>query len=171
VEPDEVDSLLDAGIVDVGFVYDYTLAPRPWRHPHTLMSSSTIVLAVPDHLDFDDRIRTPADLDPLRDMAWIGNSRDTGDDELSARLCALAGWVPHIGHRADSLEVVVDLVVAGQGVSVLPSDAVEAQRVRTVALDLADIRRRMWSTVRAGTQQWPANNAVIDHISAVIAGR
>lgn len=76
-------------------------------------------------------------------------------------------------HRApaDSLGLVVDLVLAGHGVSLLPSDKVEARQVRTVALDLADTRRRMWSTVRAGTQQWPANHAVIDHIRAAITGQ
>jgi DNA-binding transcriptional LysR family regulator len=167
-EPDEVLALLDDDLIDLGFVYDYTLVPRVWRHPHTLMGAGAMVLAVPDDADLPDRIRTPADLDVLRDIAWIGNSRDSGDDELSARLCALAGWIPKIRHRADSLDLVVDLVRAGEGVSVLFADSVQAQRVRTVSLDLARTERRMWSVVRTGTQAWPATTAVIDHVQAQI---
>ena len=154
-EPDEVFALLDSDGIDLGLVYDYTLVPRAFRHPHTLISSATMVLAVPDDADVPDRIATPSDLDSLRGTAWIGNSRDSGDDELSARLCALAGWVPRIRHRADDLDLVVDLVRAGEGVSVLVADSNQAARVRTVALDLARAERRMWSVVRAGTQAWP----------------
>jgi DNA-binding transcriptional LysR family regulator len=165
-EPDEVDALLDADLIDLGLVYDYTLVPRQWRHSPTLLSTRPMVLAVPPGLVVADRIRTPEDLDPLRDLDWIGNSRDTGDDELAERLCALAGWTPRLRHRADSLELVVDLVLAGQGVCVLATDAPETQRVRTVPFDLARTERRMWSLVRAGTQAWPATVAVIDRVRA-----
>ncbi|MBA2516307.1 MAG: LysR family transcriptional regulator [Solirubrobacterales bacterium] len=168
-EPTEVADLLDRGEIDLGFVYDYTLVPRAWRHPHALMSTSTIVLAVPDDAVVPDRLSGPSDLDVFRDTAWIGNSRDTGDDELAARLCALAGWTPRVRHRVDSLELVADLVLAGQGISVLPADTPEAHRVRTVALDLARVERRMWTMVRAGTEDWPATNAVIDHVRAHLA--
>jgi len=163
-EPDEVDALLDADEIDVGFVYDYTLVPRVWRHVHTLLSTHPMVLVVPPDSAVPDRIRTPCDLDPLRDTGWIGNSRDTADDELAARLCALAGWAPRIQHRADSLELVVDWVLAGQGVCVLPTDVPEIRRARTVPLDFVTTERRMWSLVRAGTQAWPATVAVIDHV-------
>ncbi|MET3803320.1 DNA-binding transcriptional LysR family regulator [Nakamurella sp. UYEF19] len=168
-EPDEVIALLDTDVIDIGFVYDYTMVPRRWTHPHQHLSTSTMVLAVPQDISLPDRITTPADLAPLRNVGWIGNSRDTGDDELSARLCALAGWLPRMTHRADSLDLVVDLVLAGHGVSVLPTDSFEAQRVRTVALDLADTGRRMWSLVRSGAEQWPANRAVVENVCRQIA--
>lgn len=163
-EPSEVDELLDADQVDLGFAYDYTFVPRAWRHPHFLLHGSPMVLAIPPGVEIADRIVTPADLNPLRDREWIGNSRDTGDDELAARLCALGGWTPRVRHRADSLELVVDLVLAGQGTCVLPTEAPEAQRVHTVPLDLAQIERRMWSVVRPGTEAWPAIVAVVEQV-------
>jgi DNA-binding transcriptional LysR family regulator len=168
-EPTEVDALLDADLIELGFVYDYTLVPRSWRHVPTLLATRPMVLAVTPDAQVPDRIRTPADLDSLRDMDWIGNSRDTGDDELAARVCALAGWTPRLRHRADSLELVVDLVLASEGVCVLPTDAPETRRLRTVPFDLARTERRMWSLVRAGTEAWPATVAVIDRVCAHVA--
>ena len=169
-EPPEVLSLLDDDRIDLGFVYDYTLVPRSWRHPGTLLHASPMVLAVPDNAVVPERIATAADLGSLRDQHWIANSRDSGDDELTERLCALAGWTPTIAHRVDNLDLVADLVLAGQGISVLVADAPQAARVRTVPLDLADVQRRMWSVVRAGSGAWPATTAVLDHLAGQLPG-
>jgi len=169
-EPAEVDELLDAGQIDVGFVYDYTLVPRGGRHVRSLLCSNPMMLAVPPDSAVPERLGSPGDLDGLRDELWIGNSRDPGDDELAARLCALGGWAPRIRHRVDSLELVVDLVLAGQGVSLLPADASGADRVRMVPVSLARAERRMWSVIRAGTQEWPATRAVIGAVRRQVGG-
>lgn len=161
-EPTEVDELLDADQIDLGFVYDYTMVPRGGRHVRSLLGSRPMMLAVLPDSAAPATIRTPEDLESVRDAFWIGNSRDSGDDELAARLCALAGWTPRVRHRADSLELVIDLVLAGHGVSLLPADAPGAGRLRMVPLALARIDRRMWSVVRAGAQAWPATTAVIE---------
>ena len=76
----------------------------------------------------------------------------------------MAGWTPRVRHRADSLELLADLVTAGDGVSVLPADRPEARRVRTVPLDLVRTEQRTWGLVRAGTGGWPATAAVIGHL-------
>ena len=166
-EPDETEALLDDDRVDLGLAWDYTLVPRVWRHVATLLSSTPMLLAVPPGTPVADRLRTPADLEPLRDLDWIGNSRGPGDDELASRLCAMAGWTPRVRHRADSLELLADLVSAGEGVTVLPADRPAARRVRTVALDLVRTEARTWSLVRAGTESWPATAAVIGHLAGV----
>jgi DNA-binding transcriptional LysR family regulator len=181
-EPPEVDELLDAGQIDVGFVYDYTLVPRGYdytlvprgydytlvprggRHVRSLLCSNPMMLAVPPESAVPAQLGSPDDLEGLRDELWIGNSRDPGDDELAARICALGGWTPRIRHRVDSLELVIDLVLAGQGVSLLPANVHGADRVRMVPVSLARAERRMWSVIRAGTQKWPATMAVIEAV-------
>jgi len=163
-EPAEVDELLDAGQIDVGFVYDYTLVPRGGRHVRSLLCSNPVMLAVPPESAVPAQLGSPDDLEGLRDELWIVSSRDPGDDELAARICALGGWTPRIRHRVDSLELVIDLVLAGQGVSLLPANVHGADRVRMVPVSLARAERRMWSVIRAGTQKWPATMAVIEAV-------
>lgn len=169
-EPLEVDALLDDDLVDLGFEYDYTLVPRGGRGVCTLLSTSEMVLAVHPDLDPGHPIRTPADLAYFRDVDWIGNSRDTADDELAERLCALAGWAPRVRHRADSLDLVVDLVLASRGVCLIAEEAPESRRLPTVRVEFVSAQRRMWSVVRDGGQDWPATNAVIDAVRRHVAG-
>jgi DNA-binding transcriptional LysR family regulator len=169
-EPAEVDSLLDADQVDLGFEYDYTLVPRGGRGVCTLLSTCEMKLAVHPDLDLPDPIRTPGQLAAFRDVDWIGNSRDSADDELAARVCALAGWQPRVRHRADSLDLVVDLVLATGGVCLLAEEAPESRRLRTVSVKFVKAERRMWSVVRDGAQDWPATKAVIEAVRRHAAG-
>lgn len=163
-EPDEIDALLDEDLIDLGFVYDYNLVPRGGRGVCTLLSTCEMKLAVHPDLLPHKRIRSPNDLAGIRGSEWIGNSRDSADDELADRLCALAGWSPQIRHRADSLDLVVDLVLATRGVCLLAEDAPESARLRTVSIEFARPERRMWSVVPDGAQDWPATRAVIDAV-------
>ncbi len=163
-EPTEVDDLLDTDQIDVGFVYDYTLVPRTGRHTRSMLLSSPMMLALPPDLAVPEVIRTATDLECVRDATWIGNSRDSGDDELAERLCALGGWTPRIRHRADSLELVIDLILANRGVALLPVDAPGLAPLQLVPVGLARTERRMWSVVRTGTQDWPATTAVIEAV-------
>jgi DNA-binding transcriptional LysR family regulator len=169
-ESDETEVLVDADRVELGLVWDYTLVPRAWRHPATPLSSIPMLLAVPTGVELPDRVRTVADLEPLREQDWIGSLQAAADDELAARLCAIAGWGPRIRHRADNLEVLADLVAAGQGVTVLPAGSAVAARVRTVPIDLVRTELRMFALVRAGADRWPATAAVVDSLRRYAEG-
>jgi DNA-binding transcriptional LysR family regulator len=163
-EPVEVDALLDDDELDLGFEYDYSVVPRGGRGVCTLLATNEMELYVHPDLAVPQAIRTPEELGQFQDVDWIGNSRDSADDELAVRICALAGWQPRMRHRADSLDLVVDLVLATRGVCLLPQDAPESRRLHAVPLQFVSAQQRMWSVVRDGAQDWPATNAVIDAV-------
>jgi DNA-binding transcriptional LysR family regulator len=163
-EPTEVDALLDDDEIDLGFEYDYTLVPRGGRGVCTLLATNEMELYAHPDLSVPEAIRTPEELARFRDLDWVTNSRDSADDELAVRICALAGWQPRIRHRADSLDLTVDLALATRGVCLLPEDAPESRRLRAVPLRFVSAQQRMWSVVRNGAQDWPATNAVIDAV-------
>ena len=66
---------------------------------------------------------SPAVLRRYADADWIVNSRNTADETVLSAIAALAGFAPRFTHRADSLDLVQDLVVAGLGVGLLPVHA------------------------------------------------
>jgi DNA-binding transcriptional LysR family regulator len=78
-------------------------------------------LGVPDALDgigsTDD---APSVFRRFSQTGWIVNSRNTADEDVVRAIAAAAGLVPQIGHRADTLELVHELIVAGLGVGLLP---------------------------------------------------
>src|ERR1022692_3427462 len=163
-EPTEVDELLDADQIDLGFVYDYTLVPRGGQHIRSLLAQSRMMMAVSPDSAAPARIRTPEDLEIFHHAFWITNSRNPNDDELAERICALAGWAPRIRHRVDSRGLLIDHVLARHGVSLIPVDTPGADRIRMVPLVLTRTDRRMWSMTRAGTQTRRATTVIIDAV-------
>ena len=116
-------ALLADDEVDLALVYDYNLAPRAFGRDvvATPLWTARWHLAVPAG---DDPVGADASPDVLRryaDADWIVNSRDTADETALLAIAALAGFVPRFTHRADSLELVQDLIVAGLGVGLLPA--------------------------------------------------
>ena len=121
-EPAEALELLAGDDVDLALTYDYNLAPGDVRRhagrdpavgPRRGASAcrpATRVGAAP----------SLADLARFRDHDWIVNSRNTADEEVVRTLASLAGFQPRVVHRADSLDLVQDLIAAGLGVGLLP---------------------------------------------------
>jgi DNA-binding transcriptional LysR family regulator len=69
-------------------------------------------------------------------------------------LGALAGLVPRIGHRADSLDLVAELVAAGLGVALLPSGPHRRDGVSLHVLADPEVVLRAYAVVRAGRERW-----------------
>jgi len=155
-EPAEVQQLLSDDLLDVGLVYDYSLVPATRQDGRQLLCTTAMMLAVPGDGVPLDTITNATDLAVLRDHPWICNSRGADDDELTHRLCAMAGWVPVVRHRADSIELVIDMVAAGHGIALVPVDAPRVVGVRRLPMTIATIHRRTWSLTRPGRARWPA---------------
>ena len=95
------------------------------------------------------------------------NSRNTADEDVVRILASMAGFAPRIVHRADSLDLVEDLIVAGLGVGLLPLDRPVAPGVRLLPLVDPDVRLRAYAVTRAGRVAWPPLALVVD----LLAGR
>ncbi|WP_372460422.1 LysR family transcriptional regulator [Actinomycetospora soli] len=165
-EPAEALALLEADAVDLALVYDYDLAPAA-PLPATLRAGRRLWetrwgLGVPDEGSVPDGPTTSAEvLAAYAGRTWIGNSRNTADEEVLRLLASRAGFELRITHEADSLDLVDDLVVAGLGVGLLPLERPARPGVRVLDLPDPPVRLRARPVVRRGRESWPPLAAVL----------
>ena len=95
-----------------------------------------------------------ATVDRHRDHDWIANSRNDADERVLAALAAHAGFTPRVVHRADSLDLVQDLVAADLGVGLLPEGIPIRAGVRLLPLRDPDVLLRAFAVVRRGRGVW-----------------
>ncbi|GAA3952549.1 LysR family transcriptional regulator [Amorphoplanes auranticolor] len=149
-EPAEAFELLATDAMDLALTYDYNLAPAAfapgldavplWETPWGL--------AVP-------RDDPATDFAGFADHDWIVNSRNTADEDVVRTMASLAGCTPRIVHRADSLDLVQDMIVAGLGVGLLPLRTATLPGVRLIELTGVDVRLRCYAVTRHGRAAWP----------------
>jgi len=155
-EPAEARQLLAADQADLALVYDYNLAPAaadPATH-RTPLWTARWGLGVPvgqaaagaTTLDAFARYRT---------HDWIGNSRNTADEDVIRTLAAMAGFTPRITHQADSLDLVQDMITAGLGVGLLPLGHPTRPGVSILPLTGPDVELRAYALTRHGRLHWP----------------
>ena len=165
-EPVEALGLLAADDVDLALTYDYNLAPATFdRSLVTVPLGETAwSLGVPAG---EERVEGDAlaVFDRFRERDWIVNSRNTADDEVVRTVASLAGFQPRIAHRADSLELVQDMIVAGLGVGLLPAGRPTVGGVGLCPLRDPDIALRAYAVARRGRTAWPPLALVLGMLS------
>jgi DNA-binding transcriptional LysR family regulator len=155
-EPVEALALIASDDIDLALTYDFNLAPadtdgsvasRPlWSVPWAL--------GVPEaDAPLDAPARTV--FQRYRDAEWIVNSRGSADEDVIRTIARSAGFNPVVTHRADSLTLLQDLVVAGLGVGLLPADRKLQKGVRLLPLRDPTPILRAYAVVRAGRTGWP----------------
>jgi DNA-binding transcriptional LysR family regulator len=158
-EPSEALTLLAADDVDLALTYDYNLAPAGFD-PSLLvrpLGSARWGLGVPAGDGPGARGGATA-LEAFAawgDADWIVNSRNTADEEVVSTVASLAGFRPRIAHRADSLDLVQDLVAAGLGVGLLPVAQPVRPGVTVLPLAGPEVVLRAQAVVRRGREAWP----------------
>jgi DNA-binding transcriptional LysR family regulator len=169
-EPLEALGLLARDAVDLALVYDYTLAPAVLDRTveATSLWSAPWGLAVPADASSsaDNAVAVFAG---QHDADWIVNSRNTADEDVVRILASMAGFAPRVVHRADSLDLVEDLIVAGLGVGLLPLDRPVAPGVRVLPLTDPDVRLRAYAVVRSGRVVWPPLALVVDLLARQVS--
>jgi DNA-binding transcriptional LysR family regulator len=154
-EPAEALGLLAADEVDLALTYDYNLAPA--RFGRGLQAEP--LARTPWHLG------TPSGPGPrgtavevfrrYRDDAWIVNSRNTADEDVVRIVASLAGFEPRITQRADSLDLVHDMILAGLGVGLLPVGPPSVRGVTLRRLRQPEVILRSYAVTRRGHAGWP----------------
>ncbi|MEU5266471.1 LysR family transcriptional regulator [Amycolatopsis sp. NPDC021455] len=165
-EPAEALAALLADDLDLALVYDYDLAPAT-TDPAVAVSplwTTPWGLAVP--AADADRVRgegTLAVFEAFRDHDWIGNSRNTADEDVIRTLASMAGFTPRFTHRADSLDLVEDLITAaGRGVGLLPMGRATPAGVTLLPLTDPAVRHRAFACTRRGRAGWPPLALVLE---------
>jgi DNA-binding transcriptional LysR family regulator len=97
-----------------------------------------------------------------RERDWIGNSRNRADEHVVRTLASMAGFEPRVTHQADSLDLVEDLILAGVGVGLLPSERPTRPGVRLLPLADPAVRLRSYAVTRRGRAGWPPLALVLD---------
>jgi DNA-binding transcriptional LysR family regulator len=155
-EPAEALQLLAADEVDLALTYDYNLAPaRSGRGLHSRPLGST-----PWGLGTPSAPRRRGGTAPevfarYQEQDWIVNSRNTADEGVIRIMASLAGFEPRITHRADSLGLVQDMIVAGLGVGLLPAARPTARGVTLRQLRQPEVILRSFAVTRRGHAGWP----------------
>ena len=154
-EPAEALSLLAADEVDLVLTYDYNLAPA--RFGRGLRAEP--LARTPW------RLGTPSGPGPrgtavevfrsYRDHPWIVNSRNTADEDVVCIVASLAGFEPRITQRADSLDLVQDMILAGLGVGLLPVGRPAVRGVTLRRLRQPEVILRSYAVTRRGHAAWP----------------
>jgi DNA-binding transcriptional LysR family regulator len=177
-EPAEALQLLAADLADLALTYDYNLAPAAAGDPaitHMPLWTTRWALGVPAR-EAAARGSTLEQFARFRAHDWIGNSRNTADEDLIRTVASIAGFTPRITHQADSLELVQDMITAGLGVGLLPAGQAASPQVRLIPLDGPQVQLRAYATARHGHLSWPplalmirllrrASHAATDHQS------
>lgn len=166
-EPAEAVELLAADEVDLALTYDYNLAPAMidaslvtvplWSTPWSL--------GVPSHAAEGLHGGSPDVFAAFRDHDWIGNSRNSADEDVLRIIASLAGFEPRMTHQCDSLDLVEDLIVAEMGVGLLPAasagyphrspERAPRDGVALIPLTEPDVLLRASARTRRGRTGWP----------------
>jgi DNA-binding transcriptional LysR family regulator len=166
-EPAECLDLLAADDIDLALTYDFDLAPASFDPTLEALAlwDADWGLGVPV-TDEAAPGRAADVLRRYRDSDWIVNSRNDSDLDALRRLASQAGFVPRVVHRADSLELVEDLIVAGLGVGLLPEARPPAEGVRFLPLREPRVALRAYAVARRGRTAWPPLALVLRLLSA-----
>ncbi|MEU1685294.1 LysR family transcriptional regulator [Micromonospora sp. NPDC005707] len=167
-EPAEAYAALAADGVDLALTYDYNLAPLapdPALDATPLWSAAWH-LGVPAGAVALPDADAPTVFGRFRDADWIVNSRNTADEVVVRTIASMAGFEPRIVHRADSLDLVQDLIVAGLGVGLLPGDQPTGPGVRLLPLTGPQTLLRAYAVTRRGRAAWPPLALILDLLTA-----
>ena len=162
MEPEESLPAVLRGEADVAVAHEYDIFPRPLDplFERRELLTDPVFLAVPDgHPGADG----PVPLASLGDQPFLAPRTGTACAEMIQRACARAGFVPRVVARATDFGVLLSLVAAGAGVTLVPRLAALSPpagvRLRPPA---EPVTRKIFTVSRRGGDRQPAVRVVLD---------
>lgn len=165
MEPEESLPAVLRGETDVAVAHEYDLLPRPLDplFERRELLDDPVVLAIPADFPADG----PVPLAELADQPFLAPRQATSCAEMIQRACARAGFVPRVVARASDFQVLLSLVAAGAGVTLVPGLAARWLPPRVRLVPPADpVTRRVFTVSRRGGDRKPAVRVVLDALSA-----
>ena len=168
MEPDESLPAVLRGQADVAVAHEYDLLPRPLDplFERRELARDPVLLAVPDASPLDG----PVPLGGLAGQPFLAPREGTSCAEMIRRACARAGFVPRVVARASDFGVLLSLVGAGAGMTLVPELAVRRLPPGVRLLPPAEpVTRQIFTVSRRGGDRKPAVRVVLDALAAEAA--
>ena len=164
MEPEESLPVVLRGEADVAVAHEYDLLPRPLDplFERRELLDDPVVLAISADYPADG----PVPLASLAGQPFLAPRQATSCAEMIQRACARAGFVPRVVARASDFQVLLSLVAAGAGVTLVPGLAARWLPPRVRLVPPADpVTRRVFTVSRRGGDRKPAVRVVLDALS------
>ncbi|MGH3153306.1 MAG: LysR family transcriptional regulator [Streptosporangiaceae bacterium] len=165
MEPEESLPALLRGELDVAVAHEYDLLPRPLDplFERRELLSDPVLLAVRD----DSPLDGPVPLGSLSGQPFLAPRERTSCAEMIQRACARAGFVPRVVARATDFAVLLSLVAAGAGVTLVPELAARWLPPGVRLLPPAEpVTRQVFTVSRRGGDRKPAVRVVLDALGS-----
>jgi DNA-binding transcriptional LysR family regulator len=163
-EPEKCVADLRVRRIDVALVYEYNLLPRIHDAGVELypLLREPLLLAMPKG-HTQARGDRPVVLNNLRDEHWVAPHRDSALRMVLERACQAVGFNPQFDYTSDDYKVIIALVQAELGVSLIPRLAAEQLSAEVELHPVADLEltRTVSAAVRAGSSGDPAIAALL----------
>jgi DNA-binding transcriptional LysR family regulator len=172
MEPEESLAAVLRGQVDVAVAHEYDLLPRPLDplFERRELLTDPVFLAVPADHPLAERATIP--LAELSGLPFLAPREGTSCAEMIARATARAGFVPRVVARATDFAVLLSLVAAGAGVTLVPRLAARERPSGVRLLPPAEpVTRQIFTVSRRGGDRKPAVRVVLDALTVQAVGR
>jgi DNA-binding transcriptional LysR family regulator len=170
MEPEESLPAVLRGETDVAVAHEYDLLPRPLDplFERRELARDPVLLAVPA----GSPLSGPVPLASLAEQPFLAPRGHTSCAEMIQRACARAGFAPRVVARATDFAVLLSLVAAGAGVTLVPELATRHQPPGIRLLTPAEpVTRQIFTVARRGGDRKPAVRVVLDALADAAGSR
>jgi DNA-binding transcriptional LysR family regulator len=168
MEPDESLPAVLRGETDVAVAHEYDLLPRPLDplFERRELARDPVLLAVPASSPLACTPGRPVPLAGLAGQPFLAPRPGTSCAEMIQRACARAGFVPRVVARATDFAVLLSLVAAGAGLTLVPELAAHHLPAGVRLLAPAEpVTRQIFTVSRRGGDRKPAVRVVLDALA------